>query len=97
MINVFMVNPTKATPVWLLDPVVAEGQSKKFHHPCKRPFHILKRISECNYLVESSAGKCTQTIVHFNRLKLYKPGTQYQHNGDGKLWPNADPPISQQL
>ena len=30
--------------VWLLDPVVAEGQSKKFHHPWKGPFRVLKKI-----------------------------------------------------
>ena len=73
--------------VWLLDPVVAEGQSKKFHHPWKGPFCILKRISDCDYLVELSAGKRTQTILHFNRLKLCKPGTRFQHNNDGELWP----------
>ena len=83
--------------VWLLDPVVAEGQSKKFHHSWKGPFRVLKRISDCDYLVESSAGKCTQTIVHFNRLKLCTLATRFQHNDDGELWPYADSPIDQQL
>ena len=45
--------------VWLLDPVVAEGQSKKLHHPWKGPFRVLKKISNCDYLVESTSGKHT--------------------------------------
>ena len=34
--------------------------------------------------------------MHFNRLKLCKPGTQFQHNVDGELWPNAVSSIDQQ-
>ena len=84
--------------VWLLDPVVAEGQSKKLHHPWKGPFRVLKKISNCDYLVESTAGKHIKTIVHFNRLKLCKPGMRFQHilNDDGELSLNADPAIGQQ-
>ena len=84
--------------VWLLDPVVAEGQSKKLHHPWKGPFRVLKKISNCDYLVESTAGKHIKTIVHFNRLKLCKPGMRFQHilNDDGESSLNADPAIGQQ-
>lgn len=84
--------------VWLLDPVVAEGQSKKLHHPWKGPFRVLKKISNCDYLVESTAGKHIKTIVHFNRLKLCKPGMRFQHilNDNGESSLNADPAIGQQ-
>ena len=77
---------------------MAEGQSKKLHHPWKGPFCILKKISNCDYLVESTAGKHIKTIVHFNRPKLCKPGMRFQHilNDDGESSLNADPAIGQQ-
>ena len=58
----------------------------------------MKKISNCDYLVESIAGKHIKTIVHFNRLKLCKPGMRFQRilNDNGELSLNADPVIGQQ-
>ena len=77
---------------------MAEGQSKKLHYPWKGSFYILKRISDCDYIVESTAGKHIKSIVHFNRLKLCKPGALFHHilSVDGELRSDADPASSQQ-
>ena len=84
--------------VWLLDTVVEKGQSKKFHHPWKGPYRVLKKISDCDYLIESVADKHTQTIVHFNRLKRCKEGTRFQQDLQtcDKSQPSTDPPGSNQ-
>ena len=83
--------------VWLLDTVIQKGQSKKFHHPWKGPYHVLKHISDCDYLIEQASGDHTQIIVHFNRLKPLKPGTRFQVNSDGASHVNVDPPTSVQV
>ena len=51
---------------WLFDAVIEKGQSKKFHHPWKGAYHVLTKISDCDYLIESTTGKHTQIIAHFN-------------------------------
>ena len=35
--------------VWLLDTVVDKDKSRKFHHPWKGPYQIVKKISDCDY------------------------------------------------
>ena len=66
MINIFIANPTKKVTQLLFDAVIEKGQSKKFHHPWKGPYHVLKKISDYDYLIESTMGKHTQIIVRFN-------------------------------
>ena len=83
--------------VWLLDTVIQKGQSKKFHHPWKGPYRVLKHTSDCDYLIEQASGDHTQMIVHFNCLKPCKPGTRFQVNSDGESHVNADPPTSVQV
>ena len=58
----------------------------------------MKKISNCDYLAESTAGKHIWTIIHFNRLKLCKPGMQFQHilNDYDESSLNADPAIGWQ-
>ena len=65
--------------VWLLDSVVDKGQSRKLHHPWKGPYYVVKKIAECDYQIKSVTDECEQ-IVHFNRLKLCKPGTHFHEN-----------------
>ena len=52
----------------------------------------------CDYLVESTAGRHIKTIIHFDLLKLCKPGMRFQHmlNDNGELSLNADPANGQQ-
>ena len=65
--------------VWLLVSVVDKGQSRKLHHPWKGPYYVVKKIAECHYQIKSVTDECEQ-IVHFNRLKLHKPGTHFHEN-----------------
>ena len=52
-------------------------------------------ISDCDYLIKLTTGKQTETIVHFNRLKLCKPGTRfYNHSSTGESCLSNDPLIS---
>ena len=50
-----------------------EGRLRKLHCPWKGPHRIVK-ISDCDYHTKSWTTQFKQ-IVHFNRLKLFKPGT----------------------
>ena len=49
--------------VWLFDTVVEKSQSKKFRHPWKGPYHVLRKIFDCDYLIESTTGKNKQLYV----------------------------------
>ena len=91
---VFMVNPNKKATqfgYWIL--LWQRVSQRNFTTLGKDPSASWRGYLNAIYLVESSAGKPTQTIVHFNRLKLCKAGTRFQHNDDSELWPNADSPI----
>ena len=66
--------------VWLLDTVIQKGQSRKFHHPWKGPYQIVQKISDCDYHIKSLTDQQCEQIVHFNRLKLCKPGTRFHQN-----------------
>ena len=98
MINVFMVTLSRRRHSLAIGSCCGRGSVLKLHHPWKGPFRILKKISICDYVVESTAGKHIRTILHFNRLKLCKPGMRFQHilNDDGESSLNADPAIGQQ-
>ena len=65
--------------VWLLDTVVDKDKSRKFHHPWKGPYQIVKKISDCDYHIKSVTNQGEQ-IVHFNRLKPCKPGTRFHQS-----------------
>ena len=79
--------------VWLFNPVVEKGQSKKFHHPWKVTLPCVKE--DCDYRIESTTGKHTESIVHFNWLKLCNPGTRFHdYRSDGESCLTYDPPIS---
>ena len=69
--------------VWLFNPAVPLGQSKKLHHPWTGPFTVLKRLSEADYRIKEVYGKKMPSVVHFDRLKLCQPGTRFPQHGDG--------------
>ena len=56
--------------VWLHNPVVPRGGSRKLHHPWTGPHLVVQILSTSDYKVKSLRGKKTTRIVHFNRLKL---------------------------
>ena len=61
--------------VWLHNAAIPAGQSKKLHHPWTGPFKVTERIGEADYRIKEVYGK-KHAVVHFNRLKLCKPGTR---------------------
>ena len=63
--------------VWLYNPAVPPGQSKKLHHPWTGPFKVLERIGEANYRIKEVYGKKAPLVVHFDRLKRCHPGTRF--------------------
>ena len=66
--------------VYLHNPSVKKGLSKKFSKPWTGLFQATKRHSELNYVITDQNGK--KQVVHINRLKktynadLWKPKTQ---------------------
>ena len=66
--------------VYLYNPAMKPGRSRKFYRPWAGPFKVTKRISELNYEIIDQKGK--KQVVHINRLKiaenpeLWKPITK---------------------
>ena len=54
--------------VYLYNPAMKPGRSRKFYRPWAGPFKITKRISELNYEIIHQKGK--KQVVHINRLKI---------------------------
>ena len=62
--------------VWLHDPVVPRGQSKKFHCPWSGPFRVVSKFSDVVYRVQSTRGRRKRIVVHFDRLKRCPSGVR---------------------
>ena len=62
--------------VWLHNPAVPPGQSRKLHHPWTGPFQVLEKISEADYRIKEAHRKKAPTVVHFDRLKVCPPNTR---------------------
>eukprot|EP00731_Ephydatia_muelleri_P006907 Em0003g1155a len=58
----------KSELVWLFNPAIKKGQSRKFHRPWGGPYRICEKLSDVTYCVQHTGNnKCK--VVHFNRLK----------------------------
>ena len=55
--------------VWLYNPAVPLGASRKFHRPWSGPYTILHRVGEVNYYIQPVSGLKRSLAVHRNRLK----------------------------
>ena len=62
--------------VWLHNPAIHPGESRKLYHPWTGPFQVQEKISEVDYRIKEVYGKKPAQVVHFNRLKLCPPGTR---------------------
>ena len=62
--------------VWLHNPAIHPGESRKLYHPWTGPFRVQEKISEVDYRIKEVYGKKPAQVVHFNRLKLCPPGTR---------------------
>ena len=86
--------------VWLHNPAVPRGKSKKLHRPWTGPFRVVKRLAEAVYRLQHVHGHRRRPVVHYNRLKpcLPPPPPHYpagpSQQTAGKQWSVAIRPIS---
>ena len=57
--------------MWLNNPVVPRGQSKKLHRFWKGPYTVVDVWDDCVYKIKQDAVPHKQHTVHFDRLKPY--------------------------
>jgi len=56
--------------VWLNNPVVPRGRSRKLHCPWTGPFKVIKKLSSVVYRIQDNRpGSRKRVVVHFDRLK----------------------------
>ena len=59
----------KGELVWLFNPAITRGKSKKFHRPWTGPYQVINQLSPRLYKIRNVKNRKT-TVVHFDRLKL---------------------------
>ena len=59
----------KGDSVWLFNPVVPLGKSKKFHRPWTGPYTIVKQLSDSTYQIQHTKHHSKRCIVHCDHLK----------------------------
>ena len=52
--------------VWLCNPVVPRGNSRKLHSPWVGPYKVVKFISETVYRIQDSRAPRKSIVVHFD-------------------------------
>ena len=65
--------------VWLHQPQVPPGQSRKLHCPWSGPYEILNKLSDCTYKIRALSNQHRVQIAHFNRLKWCPPQMRRSH------------------
>jgi len=66
------VHGDKFTPgqlVWLCNPVVPKGSSRKLLSPWVGPYKVIKCISDAVYRIQDTRPNRRRQVVHFDRLK----------------------------
>ena len=81
--------------VWLHNPTVPRGKSKKLHRPWTGPFRVVKRLGEAVYRLQHVHGHRRRPVVHYNRLKPCPPTIRLgqadrRQGSSGQL--RSDPP-----
>ena len=76
----------KGDMVWLHNPAIKPGCSRKLNHPWSGPYKVIERISEVTYCIQHLRNR-KKKVVHFNRLKACQVPSPVQ----------TSPPVSQQL
>ena len=70
--------------VWLCNPVVPRGNSRKLHTPWVGPYKVVKCISETVYRIQDSRAPRKRIVVHFDRLKPCNKGMRTPADANGK-------------
>ena len=62
--------------VWLFNPVVPRGGSRKFHKPWTGPYRVITRLSDNTYKIKAVQKPHRLKVVHFDRLKCCTPNVR---------------------
>ena len=73
--------------VWLLNPQVPRGKSKKLHKWWTGPFKVVKRLSEVTYRIQHVKNRAKRLVVHFDRLKKCHPNVRLSEQFDNNQSP----------
>ena len=60
--------------VWLHNPAVPHGRSRKLHRPWTGPYRVVARLSDAVYHLQHVHCRRKRPVVHFDRLKPCPPG-----------------------
>ena len=66
------VHGDKFTPgqlVWLCNPVVSKGNSRKLLSPWVGPYRVIKSLLDTVYRIQDTRANRKRQVVHFDRLK----------------------------
>ena len=69
---------TQGDLVWLCNPAVPKGTSRKLYTPWTGPYKIVKCLSELVYRIQDMNRKRKKLVVNFDRLKPYNSRTRSQ-------------------
>jgi len=58
--------------VWLYNPAVPRGHSRKLHRPWQGPYEVVKIISSVLYRIRLVKAPRRRVVVHYDRLKPYQ-------------------------
>ena len=82
--------------VWLFNPAIGKGPSRKLLRPWTGPYHVQCQLSDVTYQIQHM-GNNKSTVVHFDRLKACPKGIRLpawtKRNGR-PVSPPAPPPAS---
>ena len=62
--------------VWLFNPVVPRGGSRKFHKPWTGPYRVITRLLDNTYKIKAAQKPHRLKVVHFDRLKCCTPNVR---------------------
>ena len=82
--------------VWLFNPAVGKGQSRKLLRPWTGPYRVQCRLSDVTYWIQHTGNNKT-TVVHFDRLKACPKDIRLparENRDDRQAPPPAPPPAS---
>ena len=57
--------------VWLHNPAIPRGLSRKLYCPWTGPHKVVKKLGSVVYRIQDARGRRKRKVVHFNRLKPY--------------------------
>ena len=66
--------------VWLCNPVVPRGGSRKLHSPWVGPYKIVKCLADTVYRIQDTCRSRKRIVVHFDRLKPCHPDMRIQEH-----------------